>query len=78
MGTFRCMDDKWRFQAHKDMLIISNKVESKYKSKIDFDIRKGYPSLYNNRDLVRVEIALDLALDILFGPSVCSYPCQCP
>ena len=27
------------------------------------------PLLFNNRELVRVEIALDLALDILFGPS---------
>ena len=72
MGTFRCMDDKWRIQAHKDMLAISNKVASKYKSKIEFDIRKGYPSLYNNQELTLK--AITLAKDFLGDKQVVELP----
>ncbi|MEE2954361.1 MAG: M20 family metallopeptidase [Bacteroidota bacterium] len=72
MGTFRCIDDNWRFQAHKDMLEIANKIEVKYKIEINFEIRIGYPSLYNNKELTLQSIKL--AKDFLGEKKVVELP----
>ncbi|MBC6492920.1 M20 family metallopeptidase [Flavihumibacter stibioxidans] len=51
MGTFRAMDEGWRFQAHK---LIRNIVEGTAQSmgaEADLHIDIGYPSVYNNEDL---------------------------
>ncbi|RAJ10746.1 hippurate hydrolase [Chitinophaga skermanii] len=48
MGTFRAMDETWRFKAHE--LIKKQAVELVHAmgAEIDIDILVGYPTLYNN------------------------------
>ncbi len=50
-GTFRTFDEDWRKEAHK--LIerrITHIVES-YGAQVELEIKKGYPSLYNDPDM---------------------------
>lgn len=52
-GTFRAMDEKWRAHAHK---LIENLVLNMAKAmgaQAEITIDKGYPTLYNDPDLVR-------------------------
>lgn len=58
MGTFRCIDDEWREEAHKNMLLIAKKIEKKFQVRINFEIKKGYPSLENDRALTSKSITL--------------------
>ncbi|PUZ29024.1 amidohydrolase [Chitinophaga parva] len=48
MGTFRAMDETWRFKAHE--LIRKQAIELVHAmgAEIDIDILVGYPCLYNN------------------------------
>jgi len=48
LGTFRTMDEKWRYEAHKwikDYVVETCKA---YGAKAIIDIPAGYPSLYND------------------------------
>jgi len=47
-GTLRAMDEDFRATAHKRMQEIAKEVANSYNLEIDFDIRKGYPSLVND------------------------------
>ena len=51
MGTFRAMDEGWRFKAHE--LIRKQAVElvESFGAEIDLHIDVGYPSVYNNEAL---------------------------
>ncbi len=51
MGTLRAMDEDWRANAHKKMLSVSAALAKKYQVEIDFEIRKGYPFLENDKAL---------------------------
>ena len=51
MGTLRAMDEDWRANAHKKMLTVSDDLAKKYQVEIDFEIRKGYPFLENDKAL---------------------------
>ncbi|WP_290796110.1 M20 metallopeptidase family protein [Flavihumibacter sp. UBA7668] len=63
MGTFRAMDEGWRFQAHE---LIRNIVEGTAKSmgaEVNLHIDVGYPTVYNNEALH--EKAKALAIDLM-------------
>ena len=55
-GTFRAMDEDFRKKAHYEMLEIAKIVSTEYNVKIDFDIRKGYPCLINDRKVTEDSI----------------------
>jgi amidohydrolase len=47
-GTFRTLDEDWRAQAHEKMKRIAQGLVEGMGGSLDFEIRKGYPSLKNN------------------------------
>lgn len=63
MGTFRAMDESWRFKAHQ---LIRQQVEAiagGMGAEIDLKIDVGYPSVYNDEQLHG--IAMDTAREFL-------------
>jgi amidohydrolase len=56
-GTLRAMDEDFRATAYKRMQKIALEVAKYYGLEIDFDIRKGYPSLVNDEALTKKSIA---------------------
>lgn len=48
LGTFRTMDEKWRYEAHKWIKNITEQVCASYGAKATVEIPQGYPSLYND------------------------------
>lgn len=50
-GTFRAMDEEWRFKAHQLIRKISTDLVHSMGGEIDLLIDIGYPSVYNNEAL---------------------------
>lgn len=50
-GTFRAMDEEWRFKAHELIRKIAADVVESMGGEIDLLIDIGYPSVYNNEQL---------------------------
>lgn len=50
-GTFRSLDEKWRFDSHKKMTDIINQICENRGAKSELDLKVGYPSVYNNPEL---------------------------
>lgn len=50
-GTFRTMNEQWRQEAHELIFTKAKEIEIRTNSKINFEIRKGYPSLRNDDEL---------------------------
>jgi amidohydrolase len=50
-GTFRAMDEEWRFKAHELIRKISTDLVQSMGGEIDLLIDVGYPSVYNNEAL---------------------------
>lgn len=50
-GTFRTLDEKWREEAHQRMLDLAHQLVESMGGKLEFEIRKGYPTLYNDEAL---------------------------
>lgn len=48
LGTFRTMDEKWRYEAHKLIMDITKQVCSAYGASAIIEIPIGYPSLFND------------------------------
>jgi hippurate hydrolase len=48
LGTFRTMDEKWRYEAHKLVVDITEQICASYGAKAIVEIPKGYPSLFND------------------------------
>lgn len=48
MGTFRAMDETWRFKAHELIRKQATELVHAMGAEIDIDILVGYPTLYNN------------------------------
>jgi hippurate hydrolase len=48
MGTFRAMDETWRFKAHKLIKKQATELVHAMGAEIDIEILVGYPTLYNN------------------------------
>jgi amidohydrolase len=51
MGTFRAMDEEWRFKAHDLIRKLSTELVHAMGAEIDLHIDVGYPTVYNNEDL---------------------------
>lgn len=50
-GTFRTMNEKWRLEAHKRMKKVADALVKSLGGACEFEIRKGYPVLYNHEAL---------------------------
>ena len=50
-GTFRTVNEEFRSLAHTQMQEIASNITKEYNIEINFNILKGYPSLYNNEEL---------------------------
>ena len=50
-GTFRTMDEKWRFEAHRQMLKMAESIAEGMGGICQMEIKVGYPSLINNENL---------------------------
>ncbi len=48
LGTFRTMDETWRYEAHKWIKDITEQVCTSFGATAMVEIPKGYPSLYND------------------------------
>jgi amidohydrolase len=51
MGTFRAMDEEWRFKAHDVIRKLSTELVHSMGAEIDLHIDVGYPTVYNNEEL---------------------------
>ncbi len=51
MGTFRAMDEAWRFKAHELIKKISTEIVTGMGAKLDIHIDVGYPAVINNERL---------------------------
>ncbi len=47
-GTFRAMDDAWRFRAHDLIRRVAVHTAEAFGATVEVDIRPGYPALYND------------------------------
>jgi len=66
MGTFRAMDEKWRFDAHNRIQEVVDGVAKSTGAEIELKIDVGYPTVYN--DPVITERARSIASET-FGTS---------
>ena len=71
-GTLRTMDEDFRQEVHKILKSEAIKLENKYKAKCNFNIIKGYPSLFNNEKVT--EKCINLSRDILDENSIHELP----
>jgi amidohydrolase len=62
-GTFRAMNEEWRFNAHNLMRKMTTELVSSMGGSVDLVIDVGYPSVYNNESLN--EIAKEKAIDFI-------------
>lgn len=62
-GTLRCMDEHWRSVAHEEIEKLTKHTVEGMGGHYDLDIRKGYPSLFNNPEFT--EQAKLVAIDYL-------------
>lgn len=58
MGTFRAMDEGWRFKAHDIIRKLATELVHSMGAEIDLHIDVGYPTVYNNEALDTVSRAL--------------------
>ncbi|ARA93255.1 N-acyl-L-amino acid amidohydrolase [Rhodothermaceae bacterium RA] len=49
-GTFRAMDETWRFRAHDLIRQVAEQTAAAFGASARVDIRVGYPSLYNHEE----------------------------
>lgn len=68
MGTFRAMDEEWRFRAHELIRKQATELVHSMGAEIDLHIDVGYPMVYNNEALDRV--ARSEARDFMGGDRV--------
>lgn len=54
MGTFRAMDEEWRFRAHELIRKLAVELVEGMGAEIDLHIDVGYPMVYNNEALDRL------------------------
>jgi amidohydrolase len=71
-GTLRTMDEKFRQEVHEILLEEALKIEKKYRAICIFNIKKGYPSLFNNPDLT--DHCIQLCSDILNENNIHNLP----
>lgn len=47
-GTFRAMDEDWRFRAHDLIRRVATRTAEAHGATADVEVREGYPALYNH------------------------------
>lgn len=62
-GTFRTLDEQWRYKAHKHMINIAKGIVEGMGGEVDFEVRRGYPFLKNAEELT--DRAHNAAIDYL-------------
>ena len=67
-GTFRAMDEEWRFKAHELIRKVSTDLVAGMGGEIDLLIDVGYPSVYNNETLNK--LARERAAEFLGSQNV--------
>ncbi|MGN6164680.1 MAG: M20 metallopeptidase family protein [Flavisolibacter sp.] len=68
MGTFRAMDEAWRFKAHDIIRKLSTELVHSMGAEIDLHIDVGYPTVYNNEALNTT--IKEIALEFMNGKNV--------
>lgn len=63
MGTFRAMDEKWRFEAHDRIRAIVENTAKANGAEVELEISVGYPSVIN--DEVTNSIGKSLAVELI-------------
>lgn len=63
MGTFRAMDEKWRFEAHDRIRAIVENTANANGAEVELEISVGYPSVIN--DEVTNSIGKSLAVELI-------------
>jgi amidohydrolase len=63
MGTFRAMDEEWRFKAHDLIRKLSTELVHSMGAEIDLHIDVGYPTVYNNDELNK--LAQSIAMEFM-------------
>ena len=58
MGTFRAMDEEWRFRAHDIIKKHATELVHSMGAEIDVNIDVGYPTVYNNEQLHEMASAI--------------------
>jgi amidohydrolase len=58
MGTFRAMDEEWRFKAHEIIRKLSTELVHSMGAEINLHIDVGYPTVYNHESLHEITKAL--------------------
>ncbi|MBK7475775.1 MAG: amidohydrolase [Haliscomenobacter sp.] len=72
MGTFRTLDEHWRFEAHKRMKRMAEGIAESMGGTCEFRIEVGYPFLYND-ELLTAKAKL-WAIDFLGADKVVDLP----
>jgi hippurate hydrolase len=72
MGTFRSLDEDWRFKAHALIRGVVEEICERRGATADLDIRIGYPSVYNNPQLT--ERMREVAIEYLGQDKVHELP----
>lgn len=68
MGTFRAMDEQWRFKAHELIEKTATALAESMGGAIDLKIDVGYPTVFN--DAILHETATALAVDFLSAAQI--------
>ncbi len=70
-GTFRAMDEDWRFEAHDLIRRIATRTAEAHGATADVEVRTGYPGLYNHetptsivRDAALAYVGPDRTVDV--------------
>lgn len=63
MGTFRAMDEAWRFKAHEIIKKQTTELVQSMGAEADVHIDVGYPTVYNNETLN--DVAKDIAMEFM-------------
>ena len=58
MGTFRAMNEEWRYKAHDIIRTLSTGLAESMNASIEIHIDVGYPSVYNNERLTEISTGL--------------------
>jgi hippurate hydrolase len=58
MGTFRALDEEWRYKAHDLIRKLSTELVHSMGAELDLLIDVGYPNVYNNEALNGIAVSL--------------------
>lgn len=68
MGTFRAMDEAWRFEAHEHIRKLTTGLVEAMGASVNLHIDVGYPTVYNNETLH--EVAKNIAIQYMGAGNV--------